>query len=67
MARINSLKMGKSSKQKNLLASKDIWKDAGVDISPDLRKTLEGRGEKPTDYTEMNRSGIQGGSRIPKT
>lgn len=63
MAKIKKPKNG-ASKGKTLLASGDIWKDAGISASPGMKKTLKSLGITPVKLINTKSSGIRGSKNI---
>ena len=63
MAKIKTQKNG-ASKGKTLLASGDIWKDAGIEASEGMKKELKSLGITPVKLIETKSSGLSGKSNI---
>ena len=57
MATIKTQKNG-ASKGKTLLASGDIWKDAGISASPGMKETLKSLGITPVKLINTKSSGL---------
>ena len=53
-----------ASNGKTLLASNDIWKDAGISASPGMKKELKALGITPIKLINTKSSGLSGGSKI---